>query len=178
MAETTDMMMTDDESRSAPEVPAEAPVAPAPEAVVPKPATQPKPRASRAAKPETYWATGRRKEAVARVRLIPGSGKIVVNHRQYEDYFPREIWRLSIRQPLLVAQQLGKYDVLVNVDGGGATGQSGAIRLGIARALLKFDESLRKTLRSAGLLTRDPRAKERKKYGLKGAHKRFQWTKR
>ena len=174
----SELSMPDDESSATPAMPVETPAvaAPAPEAA--KPVAQPKPRASRAAKSDVYWATGRRKESVARVRLMPGSGKIVVNHKQYEDYFPRETWRLSIRQPLLVAQQLGKYDVLVNVQGGGATGQSGAIRLGIARALLKYDETLRKTLRSAGLLTRDPRAKERKKYGLKGARKRFQWTKR
>ncbi len=173
-----DLAMPEEESLSTPEAAAVVPVVSAPTPEAAKPATQPKPRISRAAKPDVYWATGRRKESVARVRLIPGSGKIVVNHKQYESYFPREIWQLAIRQPLLVTQLLGKYDVLVNVQGGGATGQSGAIRLGIARALLKFDETLRKTLRSAGLLTRDPRAKERKKYGLKGARKRFQWTKR
>ena len=174
----SEFLMPDDESSATPAMPVETPVAASSVPDAAKLAAQPKPRASHAAKPDVYWATGRRKESVARVRLIPGSGKIVVNHKQYEDYFPRETWRLSIRQPLLVAQQLGKYDVLVNVQGGGATGQSGAIRLGIARALLKYDETLRKTLRSAGLLTRDPRAKERKKYGLKGARKRFQWTKR
>ena len=175
------LMSVDDDPSSMPETPevAVAPVEPAASAVeAPVKAPQPKPRASKASKQEVYWATGRRKEAVARVRLIPGNGLILVNNTSFEQYFPREMWRLAIRQPLLVTQHLGKYDVLVSVNGGGATGQSGAIRLGIARALLKMDAALRPTLRSAGLLTRDPRAKERKKYGLKGARKRFQWTKR
>ena len=123
-------------------------------------------------------ATGRRREAVARVRLVPGTGTILVNGRPYEDYFPREGWRLAIRAPLLLTHQLGKYNVLARVDGGGLTGQSGAIRLGIARALVKLDAALQPGLRGAGLLTRDPRMKERKKYGQKGARKRFQWTKR
>ena len=124
------------------------------------------------------WATGRRKEAVARVRLVTGVGTIVVNNRAYEDYFPRETLRLAIRSPLLVTQQLGKYSVLANVNGGGLTGQAGAIRLGIARALVKLDPAHRVTLHGAGFLTRDPRMRERKKYGQKGARKRFQWTKR
>ena len=123
-------------------------------------------------------ATGRRKESVARVRLIPGTGAIVVNDRAYEEYFPREALRLSIRAPLLLTQQLGKYDVVVNAQGGGLTGQAGAIRLGIARALVKADPAHRASLHGEGLLTRDPRMKERKKYGKKGARKRFQWTKR
>ena len=123
-------------------------------------------------------ATGRRREAVARVRLIPGTGTILVNSRPYEDYFPREGWRLAIRSPLILTHQLGKYNVLANVEGGGLTGQSGAIRLGIARALVKLDAAHQAGLRGAGLLTRDPRMKERKKYGRKGARKRFQWTKR
>ena len=127
---------------------------------------------------QTVTATGRRKEAVARVRLLPGPGTILVNNRSYEEYFPREALRLAIRSPLLVTHQLGKYNVLVNVDGGGLTGQAGAIRLGIARALLLLDPAHRAGLRGGGLLTRDPRMKERKKYGLKGARKRFQWTKR
>ena len=127
---------------------------------------------------ETLRATGRRKEAVARVRLIAGPGTILVNHRAYEDYFPRETLRLAIRAPLLLTHQLGKYNVLVNVAGGGLTGQAGAVRLGVARALVKLDPALRATLHGAGLLTRDPRMKERKKYGQKGARKRFQWTKR
>ena len=122
--------------------------------------------------------TGRRKESVARVRLIQGPGTILVNRRAYENYFPREALRLAIRSPLLLTHQLGKYDVMANVEGGGMTGQAGAIKLGIARALLKLDEAHRTALRGAGLLTRDPRQKERKKYGRKGARKRFQWTKR
>lgn len=126
----------------------------------------------------TALATGRRKTSIARVRLVPGPGTILVNDRSYEDYFPRETLRLSIRSPLLVTHQLGKVNVLVNVAGGGLTGQAGAIGLGIARALMQLDPALRPSLRGAGLLTRDPREKERKKYGLKGARKRFQWTKR
>ena len=122
--------------------------------------------------------TGRRKEAIARVRLVPGTGTIVVNKRAYEEYFPREMSRLTIRAPLLLTHQLGKYNVLANVRGGGITGQADAIRLGIARALIELDPSYRPALHDAGLLTRDPRMKERKKYGQKGARKRFQWTKR
>ncbi len=123
-------------------------------------------------------STGRRKEAVARVRLMPGPGTILVNKRSYEAYFPREALRLAIRTPLLLTQQLGKLNVIANVQGGGMTGQAGAVQLGIARALVVLDEAHRAGLRKAGLLTRDPRMKERKKYGLKGARKRFQWTKR
>jgi len=153
-----------------PETAQEAPGAPAP---APAPA---KPVSGVAAR--VLSGTGRRKEAVARVRLIPGQGAILVNHRPYEAYFPREAWRLAIREPLLLTRQLGHYDVVAKVTGGGATGQAGAIRMGIARALASLEESLRVSLRGAGLLTRDPRMKERKKYGLKGARKRFQWTKR
>ena len=123
-------------------------------------------------------ATGRRKESVARVRLLLGPGTILVNDRSYEEYFPRETLRLAIRSPLLLTHQLGKYNVVVNVEGGGLTGQAGAIRLGIARALVKLDQAHHASLRGAGFLTRDPRMKERKKYGQKGARKRFQWTKR
>ena len=126
----------------------------------------------------TPTGTGRRKEAIARVRLAPGTGTIVINHRTFENYFPREALRLSIKAPLLLTHQLGKYDVAANVEGGGLTGQAGAVRLGIARALLQLDATYRTALRGAGLLTRDPRMKERKKYGQKGARKRFQWTKR
>ncbi len=122
--------------------------------------------------------TGRRKESVARVRLIPGTGSIVVNSRACDHYFPREALRLAIKAPLLLTHQLGKYNVIANVQGGGLTGQAGAIKMGIARALLQLDAAHRTTLRGAGLLTRDPRMKERKKYGQKGARKRFQWTKR
>ena len=126
----------------------------------------------------TLSATGRRKESVARVRLVPGAGAIVVNARPYDTYFPREALRLAIREPLLLTRQLGRYDVLARVEGGGVTGQAGAIRLGIARALAQADQAHRVSLRGAGLLTRDPRGRERKKYGQKGARKRFQWTKR
>jgi small subunit ribosomal protein S9 len=123
-------------------------------------------------------ATGRRKESIARVRLVAGTGSILVNDRAYDVYFPREALRLAIRSPLLLTHQLGKFNVLANVGGGGLTGQAGAIQLGIARALVKLDQAHHVSLREAGLLTRDPRMKERKKYGLKGARKRFQWTKR
>ena len=122
--------------------------------------------------------TGRRKESIARVRLSPGEGTILVNNRAYEEYFPRETWRLAIRAPLILTHQLGKLNVTVNVQGGGLTGQAGAIRLGIARALMQIDQANKGALRGGGLLTRDPRMKERKKYGRKGARKRFQWTKR
>ena len=157
------------------QAPAAEPVAPSVAPVQPIP--QPK-RTSKSAGKPLASATGRRKEAVARVRLVAGTGAIVVNHRGYDDYFPREALRLSIRQPFLVTHQIGKHDVFATIVGGGLTGQAGALRLGIARALLEIDPALRGTLRGAGLLTRDPRAKERKKYGQKGARKRFQWTKR
>ena len=137
------------------------------------PATPPSPGAGQA-----LVGTGRHRESVARVRLVPGTGTILVNHRAYETYFPREGLRLAIKAPLLITRQLGKYDVIANVSGGGTSGQAGAIRLGIARALASLDVSNRASLRGAGLLTRDPRMKERKKYGQKGARKRFQWTKR
>ena len=138
---------------------------------------------SEASAPKTYtgailMATGRRKESIARVRVGPGTGNITVNHREFENYFPREALRLAIQSPLLATRQLGRLDVYANVDGGGIAGQAGAIKLGIARALVAMDESNRQVLRGAGFLTRDPRMKERKKYGLKGARKRFQWTKR
>ena len=122
--------------------------------------------------------TGRRKRAIARVRLTPGPGTILVNGRGYEEYFPRETLRLIIRSPLILTHQLGKYNVIVNAAGGGLAGQADAIRLGIARALVELDPAYRAGLRGAGLLTRDPRERERKKYGRKGARKRFQWTKR
>lgn len=122
--------------------------------------------------------TGRRKESIARVRLVQGAGSILVNNRPYDAYFPREALRLAIRSPLLLTHQLGKYNVMARVEGGGLTGQAGAVKLGIARALVALDPAHRVSLRSAGLLTRDPRQKERKKYGRKGARKRFQWTKR
>ena len=122
--------------------------------------------------------TGRRKESIARVRLTPGTGTITINDKSVEQYFPREALRLTVRAPLLLTHQLGKLDVSARVTGGGTTGQAGAVQLGIARALLHLDAAHRASLRSSGLLTRDPRMKERKKYGQKGARKKFQWTKR
>jgi small subunit ribosomal protein S9 len=126
----------------------------------------------------TYYATGRRKEAVARVFLAPGEGKISVNKLSFEGYFNKETHRLIILQPFNATDTIGKYDVRASVRGGGVSGQAGALRHGIARALAKIDESLRVTLRRDSFLTRDPRAKERKKYGRKRARKRFQYSKR
>lgn len=125
-----------------------------------------------------YIGTGRRKSSVARVRLVPGEGKIVVNNRDVEDYVPFETLREVIKQPLVATQTLGSYDIHVNVHGGGYTGQAGAIRHGVARALLTVDPEFRGTLKAAGLLTRDSRMKERKKYGLKGARRAPQFSKR
>ena len=124
-----------------------------------------------------YYGTGRRKTAVARVYLRPGSGKIMVNRRDFDDYFPNQVLKMVIRQPLLVTETAEKFDILVNVDGGGPTGQAGAIRHGIARALLEFNGELRPTLKAAGFLTRDARKVERKKYGQPKARKRFQFSK-
>ena len=125
-----------------------------------------------------YYGTGRRKTSTARVFLRPGSGTITVNHKPLEASFPTETQRLTIRLPLVVTENVERFDVLATTAGGGVTGQAGAIRLGIARALLGYNAELRSTLRKAGLLTRDPRAKERKKYGMAGARKRFQFSKR
>jgi small subunit ribosomal protein S9 len=126
-----------------------------------------------------HLATGRRKTAVARVFLRPGGkGQITVNGRPVEKYFVNESTRALVRQPLLTAEAADKFDVLILTNGGGPTGQAGAIRLGIARALVEFNAELRGKLKEAGLLTRDPRAHERKKYGQKGARKRFQFSKR
>ncbi|MBN1781329.1 30S ribosomal protein S9 [bacterium] len=126
----------------------------------------------------TYYATGRRKESVARVWLAPGSGKIVVNKQEVMDYFRRPTLDMIIRQPFGVTETVGQYDVNATVKGGGLTGQAGAMLLGIARALVQVNEDMRKSLRGAGFLTRDPREKERKKYGQPGARKRFQFSKR
>ncbi|UOQ49422.1 MULTISPECIES: 30S ribosomal protein S9 [Gracilibacillus] len=125
-----------------------------------------------------YYGTGRRKTSTARVRLVPGTGRIVVNNRDAEDFFPYETLRTIIKQPLVATETEGSYDVLVNVDGGGFTGQAGAIRHGVARALLEADPEYRTTLKRAGFLTRDARAKERKKYGLKKARRAPQFSKR
>jgi small subunit ribosomal protein S9 len=125
-----------------------------------------------------YQGTGRRKTSVARVRLIPGEGKVVVNKRPLNEYFGKKTLEMIVRQPLALTGAEGKFDVLANVHGGGITGQAGAVRLGIARALLRFDAEIRPILKKAGFLTRDPRMKERKKYGLKGARRAPQFSKR
>lgn len=125
-----------------------------------------------------YYGTGRRKTSVARVYLRPGNGAVVVNRREFETYFPNETLQMIINQPLKLTETVGKFDILVNVDGGGPAGQAGAVRHGITRALLEYNPDYRSTLKKAGLVTRDPRKKERKKYGQKGARKRFQFSKR
>ncbi|ASV67616.1 30S ribosomal protein S9 [Cytobacillus sp. FSL W7-1323] len=125
-----------------------------------------------------YTGTGRRKSSVARVRLVPGDGKIVINGREINEYIPFAALREVVKQPLVATETVGSYDILVNVKGGGYTGQAGAIRHGIARALLLADPEYRPTLKRAGLLTRDARMKERKKYGLKGARRAPQFSKR
>ena len=125
-----------------------------------------------------FYGTGRRKTSTARVFLRPGSGTITINRKPIEASFPTETLRLVIRQPLVVSETTDRFDVFATTAGGGVAGQAGAMRLGIARALLEFNAELRSPLRKAGLLTRDPRAKERKKYGLAGARKRFQFSKR
>jgi small subunit ribosomal protein S9 len=125
-----------------------------------------------------YFGTGRRKKSVARVRLVPGEGKVVINNRDSESFFGLETLRVIVNQPLVLTGTKERFDVLVNVHGGGYTGQAGAIRHGISRALLKADESLRPELKKAGFLTRDPRMKERKKYGLKKARRASQFSKR
>ena len=127
---------------------------------------------------ERYYGTGRRKKSVARVFLQPGKGKITVNKRDIEEYFGLETLKVIVRQPLAALELTGKYDAIVTVKGGGYTGQAGAIRHGIARALVKADAEYRPTLKAAGFLTRDPRMKERKKYGLKGARRAPQFSKR
>jgi len=125
-----------------------------------------------------FYGTGRRKTSVARVWLRPGGGRILVNRRPFEDYFPRETLRMIIAQPLQLTNTFGTLDATINVGGGGPTGQAGAVRHGISRALLEFDVNLRPTLKRAGLLTRDPRMRERKKYGQPGARSKFQYSKR
>ena len=125
-----------------------------------------------------YVALGRRKESTARVRMEAGSGKIVINGRPFEKYFLRETDRIIVLQPLALTESTGKFNIAANLTGGGLTGQAGALRLGISRALLSADENFKEIFRKNGYLTRDPRMKERKKYGQKGARKRFQWTKR
>ena len=125
-----------------------------------------------------YYGTGRRKSSVARVYLVPGTGKITINKRDIDEYLGLETLKVIVRQPLVATETADKYDVLVNVKGGGYTGQAGAIRHGISRALLNVDADFRPTLKKAGFLTRDPRMKERKKYGLKAARRAPQFSKR
>ena len=127
---------------------------------------------------KTIWATGRRKEAVARVRLVPGNGEIIVNNKPLDEYFDRPTSRILIRQPLKTTNLLNRFNVIATVKGGGKSGQAGALRHGISRGLALISEDIRVILRRKGFLTRDSRVKERKKYGQKGARKRFQWTKR
>ena len=127
---------------------------------------------------ERYYGTGRRKKSVARVYVMPGKGKITINKRDIDEYFGLETLKVIVRQPLVATQTEGKYDIVVNVKGGGYTGQAGAIRHGLSRALLKVDEEFRPTLKEEGFLTRDPRMKERKKYGLKAARRAPQFSKR
>ncbi|MZQ74837.1 MAG: 30S ribosomal protein S9 [Peptoclostridium sp.] len=125
-----------------------------------------------------FYGTGRRKHAVARVRLIPGEGKITINKRDLDEYFDYETLKTEVKQPLVITETEGKYDVLVTVEGGGFTGQAGAVRHGLSRALIKADAELRPVLKKAGFLTRDARMKERKKYGLKAARRAPQFSKR
>lgn len=125
-----------------------------------------------------FYGTGRRKKSVARVRVYAGSGKITINNRDIDDYFGLETLKLIVRQPLALTGTADKFDIVCNVQGGGVTGQAGAIRHGLSRALLQYDENLRLALKKAGFLTRDPRMKERKKYGLKGARRAPQFSKR
>jgi small subunit ribosomal protein S9 len=125
-----------------------------------------------------YYATGRRKTSAARVFLRPGTGTITVNHREFTNYFPTETLRMNVRRPLQLTETGDKFDILATVVGGGVNSQSGAVRLGIARALVEFNAELRRQLKKDGLLTSDSRVKERKKYGLAGARKRFQFSKR
>ena len=125
-----------------------------------------------------FYGTGRRKKSVARVRVYPGTGKIIINDREIDDYFGLDTLKLIVRQPLALTGTADKFDIVCKVQGGGVTGQAGAIRHGISRALLQYDEALRPALKKAGFLTRDPRMKERKKYGLKGARRAPQFSKR
>ena len=133
---------------------------------------------AKAAKSAKFYGTGRRKKSIARVYLVPGQGDITINKRSIDEYFGLETLKVIVRQPLTATETADKYDVIVNVKGGGYTGQAGAIRHGIARALLQVDNEFRPTLKKAGYLTRDPRMKERKKYGLKAARRAPQFSKR
>ena len=125
-----------------------------------------------------YYGTGRRKTSTARVFLRPGTGAVTINHKAFDAFFPTEALRTQIKKPLVLTETVEKFDILATVAGGGVSGQAGAVRLGIARALVEYNAELRKPLKTEGLLTRDARAKERKKYGMAGARKRFQFSKR
>lgn len=125
-----------------------------------------------------YYGTGRRKNSIARVRLVPGEGRVIVNDKEVDQYFGKKTLEMIVKQPLVLTDTQGRFDVLAKVHGGGTSGQAGAVRLGIARALLIADQALRPTLKRAGFLTRDPRMKERRKYGLKKARKASQFSKR
>ena len=127
---------------------------------------------------EKYYATGKRKTTVARVWLKPGGGTIEVNKRAFDDYFPRETLRMTVLQPFELTNTMGQFDVYANVNGGGMSGQAGAIKHGISKALMTYNEKYREVLKKAGFITRDPRVKERKKYGQRGARARFQYSKR
>ncbi len=127
---------------------------------------------------EKYYATGKRKTTVARVWLKPGGGTIEVNKRAFDDYFPRETLRMTVLQPFELTNTMGQFDVYVNVNGGGMSGQAGAVKHGISKALMSYNEKYREVLKKAGFITRDPRVKERKKYGQRGARARFQYSKR
>ena len=127
---------------------------------------------------QRWYGTGRRKEATARVWIMPGDGQIQINERPFDEYFPRESWRVMMQQPLDLVEQRGKLNIRVNVKGGGLSGQAGAVRHGLARALMVMNPELRPPLKKAGFVTRDPRTVERKKYGQPGARKRFQFSKR
>ena len=140
--------------------------------------TQPEPVEIHISPERPPYGTGRRKTATARVFLRPGSGEIQINRRPLDDYFPNDVLKMIVKQPLLLTETLGSFDVTVTVTGGGSSGQAGAIRHGITRALMDYDSALRPGLKAAGYVTRDPRAKERKKYGLKGARARYQFSKR
>lgn len=131
-----------------------------------------------AKKTEEFWVTGRRKTATARVRIQPGEGKITVNKRSFEDFFPTDSVRGFVTQPLMITGKTKEFDIYANINGGGSMGQAGALRHGLARALEKSDSELRAVLKESGMLTRDPRKKERKKYGQPGARKKFQFSKR
>lgn len=131
-----------------------------------------------AEKTKFIWATGRRKSSTARVRLKPGTGEVIVNGKKFDDYFARPVLRLIVNQPLEQIGMLEKFDIFANCTGGGHSGQAGALRHGISRALIEYDPTLRASLKTGGFLTRDPRAKERKKYGLRGARRAYQFSKR